>query len=218
MRSVDMGAQRWSKVQGPKGLRSANGGSGLLKGGLARVSALKGLLGLSLLLASHQAVAAPAVPQNVPAQAPQTVDAFRQQADKLGVKQCANLFSTIGQVVTMGSTYAVQVQADGKAPNDHAVQGVAGIAYNTPELNGQAAGIVMAAPVGKKCEGQLVRVAPFQKSCAEVIKLFPQGSTAAGTLSGVPLYNLGGNQGQAMMIASGPTCIVVTVARVADAK
>lgn len=217
MRSVEVGSQQQSNQRGSEGLfiNRKNKRTSRRPGALA--SSLKGLLCCFLSLAGPQTIAAQSTP-TANAQAPQNIDAFRQQAEKLGVRQCANLFSTVGQVATLGSTYAVQVHADGKAPDAHAVQGVAGITYNRPELSGQAAGVVMAAPVGKKCEGQLVRVAPFQKSCAEVVKLFPQGSTVAGNLSGVPLYNLGGNQGQAMMIASGPTCIVVTVARVADIK
>jgi len=214
MRNVEKGSQ----LLGLNGLSTGSRGG---RTRLALGSMARGFLGLSLLVAGQQALAAQSVPNasaNTPAQAPQSADAFRQQADKLGVRQCANLFSALGQVVTLGSTYAVQAQADGKAPDKHPVQGVAGIAYNTPGYSGQAAGVVMAAPVGKSCEGQLVRVAPFQQSCAEVIKLFPQGSTAAGNLSGVPLYNLGGNQGQAMMIANGPSCVVVTIARVADVK
>lgn len=145
-------------------------------------------------------------------------DAFRQQADQLNVRRCANLFSTAGRIATEGSTYGVQVQADRKAPDAHAVQGVAGITYKTQELNGQAAGVVMTAPVGQGCEGQLVRVAPFQKPCSEILGWLPKGSTPVGDLAGVPLYNLGGNQGQAMLVASGKTCVVVTVARVTGAS
>ena len=97
----------------------------------------------------------------------------------------------------MGSTYTVQVRADGDNPDAHTVQGGAGITYDRPDAPGQAAAVVLTAPAAQGCEGQMVRVAPFQKPCPEVLGLLPQGSTAAGNLSGVPLYNLGGNQGQA---------------------
>jgi hypothetical protein len=56
-----------------------------------------------------------------------------------------------------------------------------------------------------------VRVAPFQKPCAEVVSLLPAGSTAGQALSGVWQYQLAGNQGQALMIPSGSTCVVVTL-------
>lgn len=170
---------------------------------------------------SAPAHAAPPGQKPAPAKASaQSVNAFQQEAGKLGVRRCANLFSTLGQSLTNGSTYAVQVQANRAAPDAHAVSGVAGMSYKQPEpdYSGSAVGIALAAPVGGACEGQLVRVTPFQKACTEVVKLLPQGSTVAGNLSGVPLYNLGGNQGQALMVASGATCVVVSVAHMADAK
>ena len=60
------------------------------------------------------------------------------------------------------------------------------------------------------------RVAPFQRACKDVVAMLPAGSVTAGSLSGVPLYNLGGNKGQAMLVAAGNACVVVTVARGAD--
>ena len=66
------------------------------------------------------------------------------------------------------------------------------------------------------CEGLMVRVTPFQKSCQEVVALFPEGSTLAANLSGVPLYNLGGNQGQAMLVSSGATCVVTCLGTADD--
>lgn len=181
-------------------------------------SMLKGAVIAAMLLSGAHAAAQSAPTADVSAPAAQSTNAFAEQAARLGVGRCANLFSTAGQMMTAGSTYAVQVQASGENPDAHAVQGVAGIAYDTPELKGQAAGVVLAAPVGQACEGQLVRVAPFQKPCADVLALLPGGSTAAGDLSGVPLYDLGGNQGQAMLITNGNSCVVVTVARMASAR
>ncbi|MBW8849133.1 MAG: hypothetical protein JF600_00005 [Xanthomonadales bacterium] len=156
-----------------------------------------------------------ATPQAAPPQA-KPANPFQAQAGQLGVRKCANLFSALGQTVALGSDYSGQVQAEKAAPDAHGVVGVVGMTYKTAAYNSQAAGVVVATPVGTKCEGQLVRVAPFQRACKDVLSLLPAGSTAAGSLSGVPLYNLGGNQGQAMLIASGPACVVVTVARGAD--
>lgn len=156
--------------------------------------------------------ASPAFAQADASAPAQPIDAFRQQAEQLGVRRCAGLFSAAGAMTTAGSTYAVQVQTSADNPDSHAVQGVAGISYDTPELSGSAAGVVLAAPVGQGCEGQLVRVAPFQKPCAEVLDLLPSGSKPAANLMEVPLYDLGGNQGQAMLVSSGNACVVVTVA------
>lgn len=139
------------------------------------------------------------------------VNAFQEQAARLGVRQCANLFATLGQGATNGAAYAVQVQANRAAPDAHAAIGVAGITYDQPNYKGSAAGVVLVTPVGKGCEGTMVRVAPFQASCQEVVRQFPAGSSVATTLSGTPLYNLGGNQGQALLVANGAGCVVVTV-------
>jgi len=177
---------------------------------------LGGIATAAVLLGSSQA-AAQSQPA-APAPAAQNVDAFRQQADQLAVRRCANLFSAIGQTATAGSTYAVQVHANRDNPDAHAVQGVAGINYDTPEIRGQAAGIVLAAPVGNACEGQLVRIAPFQEPCPQVVSLLPAGSRESARLAGVPLYDLAGNQGQALLVTSGNSCVVVTVAQMATTQ
>lgn len=181
----------------------------------ARAPMLRGIAIAAVLLGGTQSAAQSQ--QAAPAPAAQNVDAFRQQAEQLGIQRCTNLFSAAGAVTTAGSTYAVQANANGDNPDAHAVQGIAGISYDTPELRGSAAGVVLAAPVGQGCEGQLVRVAPFQQPCAEVVGLLPSGSTPAGNLVDVPLYNLGGNQGQAMLVSSGNSCVVVTVAPLSGA-
>ena len=202
------------------GVEGEDGRGRRLMRGSARMMPVGGLMtcgtaAVALLFGASYAVAR-AVPNARPAAAgPQSFDVFRQQTERLGVRRCANLFSAAGQMTTAGSTYAVQVQANRENPNAHATRGVVGITYDTPDLRGQAAGVVMAAPVGQGCEGQLVRVAPFQKPCAEVLGLLPAGSTPAGKLMDVPLYNLGGNRGQAMLVSSGSSCVVVTVAPVA---
>lgn len=182
-----------------------------------RAGLLPGMLGGVLLIGSASAAkqSTPVTNAKPPAGA---VNAFQEQAGKLGVRRCANLFAALGQSATNGSTYAVQVQANQAAPDAHVVAGVAGITYDTPQYKGQAAGIALAAPVGQSCEGQMVRVAPFQQPCPAMLTQLPSGSTVAANLSGVPLYNLGGNQGQALLLTSGATCVVVTIGPVAEAR
>jgi hypothetical protein len=75
----------------------------------------------------------------------------------------------------------------------------------------EAGGVLLAAPAAEGCEGYLVRVVPFQKPCAEVVSLLPAGSTAGAALAGAWRYQLAGTQGQALMIPSGSTCVVVTL-------
>lgn len=142
-----------------------------------------------------------------------SLNPFPDETSKLGVRRCASVYSTLGQAVSHGSTYTVVTQTDSAAPDTRSVRGVLGMTYSRPDYSGQAAGIILAAPTGDTCEGQMIRVAPFQQPCAEAVALLPQGSSLAGDLSGVPLYNLGGNQGQALLVASGAGCVVVTVVR-----
>lgn len=136
---------------------------------------------------------------------------FSEQASKLGAQKCARLYSVLGDLVSQGADYAVRTETNKQAADAHHIQGAVGMTYNLPDLKGQAAGLVFAAPVANGCEGHFVRIAPFQKPCQQVVKDLPAGSVAAADLSGVPVYQLGGGQGQALMIASGASCVVVTV-------
>lgn len=144
--------------------------------------------------------------------APSAANLFQDQAGKLGARKCAGLYAALGQGMTQGAAYTLKTETSTEAPDAHMVQGVVGMTYNSPELKGSAGGIVLATPMAKGCEGYMVRVAPFQKPCAEVLRLLPAGSVEEQRLSGVPQYRLGGNQGQALVIPSGSSCVVVTLA------
>ncbi|TCS17501.1 hypothetical protein [Caulobacter sp. BK020] len=143
---------------------------------------------------------------------------FRDQANKVGAQSCANLYEALGQGLTRGAAFSVKTEADKSAPDAHIVQGVMGMSYDLPDLKGVAGGIALAAPGADGCEGYLVRVAPFQKPCAEVVSLLPAGSTAGEALLGVWQYRLGGTQGQALMIPSGSNCVVVTLSGMTQRK
>jgi hypothetical protein len=145
--------------------------------------------------------------------APSAAAVFEGEANKLGAHKCASLFSGLGNSLTAGSAFAVQTEVGAKPADAHATQGVVGMSYDTPSYKGQAVGVIFAAPVGGACEGNLVRVAPYQRSCQDVVGLLPAGTTAGDTLSGVATYNLGGNQGLALLLPSGSSCVVVSVAR-----
>lgn len=171
-----------------------------------RVSAA--IIGLALIanigfLAPAAAAAATAAPANAAV--------FRDQANKVGARNCANLYEALGQGLTRGTAFSVKTEADKTAPDAHLVQGVVGMTYDLPDLKGSAGGVLLAAPAAEGCEGYLVRVVPFQKPCAEVINLLPAGSTAGAALASAWRYQLAGTQGQALMIPSGSTCVVVTL-------
>ena len=138
---------------------------------------------------------------------------FQAHASQAGVHTCANLFAALGQSLTAGTTYAIQTQWDKASPDAHAVQAVAGMTYDLPDYKTQAAGVVIASPVGQTCEGSLVRVAPFLKPCQQVAQTLPKGSVVADNLSNTTLFNLADNGGQALLVPTGNSCIVVSVAR-----
>lgn len=138
-------------------------------------------------------------------------DLFAQQAGQLRANTCAGLYAALGNGAVQGSTYTLRTEVDPAAPAARPVQGMVGMAYNLPDVKGQAAAIVSAAPVGDRCEGQFVRVVPFQVNCSQVLRDFPAGSKPISNLTGVPLYQLSGNGGQALTIPSGETCIVVSI-------
>ena len=170
---------------------------------------LAAILGLALL--GNICVFAPIAAAATSANTPANVDLFRDQANKVGAQSCANLYEALGQGLTRGAAFSVKTEANQSAPDAHIVQGVLGMTYDLPDLKGPAGGIVLAAPGAGGCEGYLVRVAPFQKPCAEVVSLLPAGSVAGQALSGVWRYQLAGTQGQALMIPNGSTCVVVTL-------
>jgi hypothetical protein len=182
-----------------------------------RSRAFATLLGLALVgdICAFAPVAAAAT---APANAPANVDLFRAQANKLGARTCANVYEALGQGLTHGAGFAVKTETNPSAPDTHIVQGVMGMTYDLPDLKGSAGGVVLAAPGAGGCEGYLVRVAPFQKPCAEVVSFLPAGSVAGQTLSGVWQYQLGGNQGQALLIPNGSSCVVMTLTGAAEKR
>jgi hypothetical protein len=158
------------------------------------------------------AAASQAGSTQVPGQTPaDKSDLFSQQTDRLGANSCARLYSALGRGAVAGSNFTVRTEADRGAPNAHAVNGTAVMIYNLPAVKGPAAALVAVTPIGDRCEGQFVRIVPFQVSCSQVLRDFPAGTKPIGDLSGVPLYQLGGGGGQALTIPSGQTCIVVSI-------
>lgn len=140
---------------------------------------------------------------------------FQKHVAQAGIQACAQLFPALGQVLTHGANYAVNTQWNNSSPDSHPVQAVMGMSYDMADYKAQAAGVVFASPVGESCEGNLVRVAPFPKPCQDVAKTLLKGSKLAEILAGTPLFNLADNGGQALLVPTGSSCIVVTVARMA---
>lgn len=174
------------------------------------VCAAIALLGALPSLALGNVPTAAASPSGAPS-------SLRDQANRLGVKSCSAAFETLGNALTLGSTFALTSRAAPRQPDAHAVQGLAGLNYNTPDKKGAAAGVFFAAPLAGGCEGNFVRIAPVDRSCADAVGLLPKGSVKAQDLEGTPLYNLPERGGQVMLLPSGASCVVVSVAQLAPA-
>lgn len=140
---------------------------------------------------------------------------FEKHASQAGVRTCAKVFAALGQALTLGTTYTEQTQWNTSSPDTHPVQAIAGMTYDLPDYKAQAAGVVFASPIGQGCEGGFVRVAPFQKTCQDIVQTLPKGSVLADNLSNSMLFNLANDGGQALLVPTGNACVVISVARMA---
>lgn len=137
---------------------------------------------------------------------------FLAHAKQAGLRACSNVFPVLGQLLTNGAQYNVQSAWRNAEPDNHAVQALVGLDYATQDYSGPAAGIVFAAPTEAGCEGTMVRVTPFSKACGDVSASLARGSTLQNTLGQVAVYDLANNGGQALLVPSGNSCVVVSVA------
>jgi hypothetical protein len=91
--------------------------------------------------------------------------------------------------VATDSTYTAQTQWDARAGDAHSVESVVALsAAANPAAT--AAGIVFAAPVGRSCEGTLVRVTPTTDNCLSVGAELMKQNGKAGALGDLPLVAL----------------------------
>ncbi|WP_454858318.1 hypothetical protein [Rhizobium binxianense] len=137
---------------------------------------------------------------------------FLTHTKQAGLSACSNVFPVLGQLLTSGAKYNIVSEWNQQAPDQHPIQALVGLDYESQSYTGPAGGIVMAAPNGTDCEGAMVRVAPLPMACSNVPATLPQGSRIANTLGKVSVYTLAGNGGQALLVPSGQTCVVVSVA------
>lgn len=157
----------------------------------------------------------PAVADTPEAGADAADSPFRQHAKQAGLLACSNVFPGLGTLLTEGSQYGVQSIWNNETPDRHAVQALVGMNYASEGYTGTAAGVVVAAPTGSDCEGSMVRVAPFPVPCADMPARLPQGSKLTNNLAQVSVYELPNNGGNAMLLPSGNSCVVISVASAA---
>lgn len=141
---------------------------------------------------------------------------FLQHTKQAGLQACSNVFPVLGQLLTSGAQYSIQSSWNNQTPDKHAVQALVGMDYTTEGYSASAAGIVFAAPTGSVCEGTMVRIAPYTQPCAEIPAMLEQGSKLVNTLGKVAVYELAGNRGNALLLPTGNSCVVVSVAQAAQ--
>lgn len=139
---------------------------------------------------------------------------FLQHAKQAGLETCSTVFPVLGELLTNGSQYSVQSVWNAEAADKHAIQALVGMDYASESYSGPAAGVVVAAPTGSICEGSMIRVAPLAKPCAEIPAILPQGSKLTNNLGKVAVYALGSG-GNALLLPTGNTCVVISVASAA---
>ena len=166
----------------------------------------------------HNLLPLPAVAETNPPSQPDPALAdtpFLQHAKQAGLQSCSNIFPALGQMLTTGTTYSVQSIWNNEAPDKHVVEALVGMNYATQGYSGPAAGLVFAAPTASVCEGTMVRVAPFAANCADVPALLPKGSKLANNLGQISVYELANGGGNAMLLPTGNSCVVISVASAA---
>lgn len=143
---------------------------------------------------------------------------FARHMHQAGMKKCTTVFPLLGDLLVAGSRHSARTYWNAEEADAHMVQTLVGLDYRTPGYQGSAGGLIFAAPLPNGgCEGAMVRIAPFAKSCKDMVSLLPKGSAPADNLSGVQTYALGNGQGQAMLIPVGDAhCIAVSTTALAQ--
>jgi len=194
---VEPTRRRWSRVVGFSLLGLVVAGLGFAAGNYAANANLVG--------SATAAQASPALPDTP----------FLQHVKQAGVQACSTVFPVLGQILTTGTKYSVKSLWNDQAADKHAVQAFVGMDYATERYSGPAAGVVFASPTASGCEGTMVRVAPFASPCADLPSILPQGSKITDHLGQVEVYELGGNAGEALLLPTGKSCVVISVASAA---
>ncbi|MGK9171487.1 hypothetical protein KXR53_34700 [Inquilinus limosus] len=154
----------------------------------------------------------PAAAQQAAA-APATV--FDEHVKQAKIGACGNIFSALGRGVAADASYAAQTQWDTKAVDAHAVESIVALSGGPSTQGLPAAGVVFTAPVGRSCEGTLVRVTPVKASCQAVAtQLVDQEKGQAGMLGALPLVSLP-NGARVVLVPLDDNCVAMTSLRAA---
>lgn len=196
-RPVEPARRHWPRVAGFSLLGLVVAGLGFAAGNYAAIANLVG--------SATAAQASPALPDTP----------FLQHVKQAGVQACSTVFPVLGQILTTGTKYSVKSLWNDQAADKHAVQAFVGMDYATERYSGPAAGVVFASPTASGCEGAMVRVAPFASPCSDIPSVLPRGSKITDHLGQVEVYELGENAGEALLLPTGNSCVVISVASAA---
>ncbi|MFE0757978.1 hypothetical protein ACFW16_28720 [Inquilinus sp. NPDC058860] len=158
-------------------------------------------------------------PERQPAAAQQAAAAtaatvFDEHVKQAKIGACGDVFSALGRGVAADATYAAQTQWDPKAVDAHAVESIVALDGGPSTQGLAAAGIVFTAPVGRSCEGTLVRVTPVKASCQAVATELVNQKGQAGTLGQLPLVAMP-NGARVVLMPLDDNCVAMTSLRAA---
>jgi len=157
----------------------------------------------------------PAAAQPAAATTTTAASVFDQHVKQAKIGACGNVFSALGRGVAADASYTAQTQWDTKAADAHAVESIVALAGDPATQGMPAAGIVFTAPVGRSCEGTLVRVTPVKASCQTVAtQLVDQQKGQTGMLGELPLVSLP-NGARVVLMPVDENCVAMTSLRAA---
>ncbi len=156
-----------------------------------------------------------AAQQQAAANTTATATVFDEHVKQAKIGACGNVFSALGRGVAADASYSAQTQWNTKAADAHAVESIVAMAGGPSTQGMAAAGVVFTAPVGRSCEGTLVRVTPVKASCQTVAtQLVGQEKGQAGMLGDLPLVSLP-NGARVVLMPIDENCVAMTSLRAA---
>ena len=139
----------------------------------------------------------------------QQASVFAAHAREGKIGACTNVFTTLGRGVVADEAYTAKTQWNTKAADAHAVASLVAL-DGTQDAQGQrGAGVVFAAPVGRSCEGTLVRVTPVKAPCQAVSAELVNQKGQAGSLGDLPTVAMP-NGAQVVLVPLDQSCVAMT--------
>jgi hypothetical protein len=139
-------------------------------------------------------------------------DVFEEHAREGKIVTCAKVFDVLGRGVAVDSAFTARTQWDANAGDAHSIQSVVALTGGSANPAQRGAGIVFAAPVGRACEGTLVRVTPTSDNCQALAAQLTKINGQSGAVGDLPLIALP-NGAQVMLVPFGNACVAVTTLR-----